>query len=96
MSVYNDKPLISIIVPVYKAEKYLEECVNSILSQKFMNFELVLIDDCSPDKCPSICEKFAQKDDRVKVTHLEKNGGVVNARDVGLKTTSGVDRKSVV
>ena len=90
MSVYNDKPLISIIVPVYKAEKYLEECVNSILSQKFMNFELVLIDDCSPDKCPSICEKFAQKDDRVKVTHLEKNGGVVNARDVGLKTTSGV------
>lgn len=90
MNVYNDKPLISIIVPVYNAEKYLEECINSILAQKFVNFELLLIDDCSPDKCPKICDRYASMDNRVKVTHIEKNGGVVNARDVGLKASSGM------
>lgn len=81
-------PEISIIVPVYNVEKYLEQCIDSILTQTFEDFELILVDDGSPDKCPEICDEYAQKDDRVRVIHKE-NGGVSSARNAGMKLACG-------
>ncbi len=81
-------PEISIIVPVYKVEAYLDRCVNSILNQTFKDFELILVDDGSPDRCPQMCDEWAEKDDRIKVIHKE-NGGLSSARNVGLKIASG-------
>lgn len=79
---------VSVIVPVYKAEKYLAKCVNSILNQTYSNIEVLLVDDGSPDKSIIICEDFAQKDSRVKVFH-EKNSGVSTARNLALNHVSG-------
>lgn len=81
-------PEISIIVPVYKVEKYLAECVNSILTQSFKDFELFLVDDGSPDKCPQMCDEYASKDPRVVVFH-KKNGGLASARNFGLDRAKG-------
>ena len=80
--------LVSIIVPVYKVEEYLDECVKSIVAQSFKDFELLLIDDGSPDNCPAICDSWAKKDSRIKVIHKE-NGGVGSARNEGLEIASG-------
>lgn len=82
------KPLISVIVPVYKTEKYLDKCVESIVKQTHQNLEIILVDDGSPDNCPSMCDAWAQKDSRIKVLHIENNG-VANARNQALKITSG-------
>lgn len=79
---------ISIIVPVYKVEKYLEKCVNSILAQTFTNFELILVDDGSPDRSGAMCDEYAQKDPRVKVIHKE-NGGLSSARNAGIDVARG-------
>ncbi len=76
-------PLISVIVPVYNVEQYLRRCVDSILGQTFTDFELILIDDGSPDRCGEICDEYAAADFRVKVIHKE-NGGVSSARNAGL------------
>lgn len=76
-------PIISVIVPVYKVEQYLRTCLDSILGQSFKDFELILVDDGSPDKCPIICEEYAKSDNRVKVIHKE-NGGLSSARNIGL------------
>lgn len=76
-------PQISVIVPVYKAEKYLHRCVDSILAQTFTDFEVLLIDDGSPDRSGEICDEYAKKDSRVRVFHKE-NGGVSSARNMGL------------
>lgn len=76
-------PLISVIVPVYKVEPYLSRCVDSILSQTFTDFELILIDDGSPDNCGEICDEYAQKDKRIQVIHKE-NGGLSSARNAGI------------
>lgn len=81
-------PKVSIIVPVYKAEAYLHRCVNSILAQSFADFELLLIDDGSPDRSGVICDEYAQKDSRVRVIHKE-NGGVSSARQRGLDESIG-------
>lgn len=81
-------PKVSIIVPVYKVEKYLHECINSILDQTFTDFELILIDDGSPDNSGKICDEYAQKDSRVKVIHT-KNGGPSSARNIGIKISKG-------
>lgn len=75
--------LISVIVPVYKVEKYIDRCVNSILKQTFKDFELILVDDGSPDKCGKICDEYAKKDDRIIVIH-KTNGGLSDARNVGI------------
>ena len=81
-------PTISVIVPVYKVEPYLPRCVDSILAQTFKDFELILVDDGSPDNCGKICDEYAAKDKRVKVIHKE-NGGVSSARNAGLDTAVG-------
>ena len=76
-------PVISVIVPVYNVEKYLHRCVDSILAQTFTDFELILVDDGSPDNCGAICDEYAQKDSRVHVIH-RKNGGQSAARNDGI------------
>ena len=81
-------PLVSIIVPVYKAEKWLHRCVDSILAQTMTDFELLLIDDGSPDKSGEICDEYAAKDNRIRVFHKE-NGGVSSARQMGLENVTG-------
>lgn len=81
-------PLISVIIPIYKVELYLEKCVESVLVQSYKNIELILVDDGSPDTCPSICDAFVKSDNRVKVIHKE-NGGLSDARNAGLKVASG-------
>lgn len=81
-------PQISVIVPVYKVEPYLRRCVDSILAQTFADFELILVDDGSPDNCGAICDEYAQKDSRVRVVHKE-NGGLSSARNAGLDMAVG-------
>lgn len=79
---------ISILVPVYKVEKYLSRCIESVLAQDFMDWELILVDDGSPDSCPQICDEYAQKDARIRVVHKE-NGGLPSARLAGFKEARG-------
>ena len=81
-------PLISIIVPVYKVETVLPVCLDSILKQSFQDFELLLIDDGSPDRSGIICDEYAQLDGRIRVFH-QKNGGVSSARNRGLREAKG-------
>ena len=79
---------ISVIVPVYKVEQYLRKCVDSIIKQTYSNLEIILIDDGSPDNCPIICDEYAMKDNRVVVIH-KKNGGLSDARNVGIAKSTG-------
>ena len=81
-------PSISIIVPVYNSEKTLNRCVDSILSQTFQDWELLLIDDGSTDRSGKLCDEYALKDQRIKVFH-KKNGGVSSARNIGLDHAKG-------
>ncbi len=78
----------SIIIPVYNVEPYICQCVDSILNQSFLDFELILVDDGSPDLCPAICDQYAEKDSRVIVVH-QRNGGLSDARNAGLKIANG-------
>ena len=84
----GDKSMISVIVPVYNVEKYLRRCVDSILSQRYTDFELLLIDDGSPDGCPQICDEYAARDPRVRVIH-KANGGLISARNEGIRAARG-------
>ncbi len=79
----------SVIVPVYGTEKYLEECVSSLLSQSFADFEILLIDDKSPDNCPEICDSLAKRDERVRVVHKLQNEGLGFARNTGMAEALG-------
>ena len=79
---------ISIIVPVYKVEAYLDECISSLVNQTYFNLEIILIDDGSPDNCPLICDGWAERDSRIKVIH-KKNEGQSKARNVGLNIATG-------
>ena len=91
-------PVISIITPVYKAEKYLSACIESILAQTLTDFELILVDDGSPDNSGIICDNYAARDKRIIVIH-KTNGGASSARNSGLNIAKGKyigDRKSVV
>ena len=83
-----EKPLLSIIVPVYDVERYLPKCIDSILAQTFTDFELILVEDGSPDNCPVLCDAAAAKDARVRVIH-QKNGGLSAARNAGLDAARG-------
>lgn len=84
----TNKPLISIIIPVYNVEKYLEQCITSVLTQTYTNFEVIIVDDGSTDGSPLLCDKFAQNDTRVSVIH-KKNGGLSDARNTGLSLSNG-------
>jgi len=79
---------LSIIVPIYKVEKYLRRCIDSILVQTFVDYELILVDDGSPDGCPAICDEYASRDHRIRVVHKE-NGGLSSARNAGLDIAQG-------
>lgn len=84
----TNNELVSVIVPVYKVEPYLDRCVASILAQTYPNLEVILVDDGSPDNCPALCDAWAQRDARIRVIH-KKNGGLSDARNVGLDAASG-------
>lgn len=83
------RPIVSITVPIYKAEKYLRRCIESLTSQTLTNIEIILVDDGSPDRSGEICDEYAQKDSRIKVIHKE-NGGSASARQAGLEISTGV------
>ena len=78
----------SVIIPIYCVEQYLRTCVDSVLSQTFLDFEVILVDDGSPDGCPRLCDEYAKKDARVRVIH-KANGGLSDARNIGLSHASG-------
>lgn len=82
------KGIISIIVPIYKVEKELDRCVQSLLKQTYKNLEIILVDDGSPDRCPELCDQYALEDSRIYVIHKE-NGGLSDARNAGLKKATG-------
>ena len=81
-------PLVSIIIPVYNVEKYLDKCITSVVNQTYKNLEIILIDDGSPDNCPAICDAWKSRDSRIKVIH-QQNGGLSHARNEGLKIATG-------
>lgn len=84
----NKQPLISVIIPVYNLENYIEKCLNSVISQTYNNLEILIVDDGSTDSSPAICDKYCDTDSRIHVFHIE-NGGAAHARNVALKEMSG-------
>ena len=78
----DKKSLVSVIVPIYKVEDYLDECVKSIVDQTYKNIEIILVDDGSPDHCPQKCDEWTKKDLRIRVVH-KQNGGLSSARNAG-------------
>ena len=85
----EDLPLISVIVPVYKVERYLDRCIQSIVDQTYRNLEIILVDDGSPDACPDMCDAWAARDCRIRVIHQE-NRGQANARNNGIESSRGI------
>lgn len=83
-----DTAKISVIVPVYKVEPYLDKCVSSIVNQTYTNLEIILVDDGSPDNCPAMCDAWAEKDSRIRVIH-KTNGGLSDARNAGMTVATG-------
>lgn len=96
-----NKPKVSIVVPIYNVEKYLDRCIQSLLAQTLKEIEIILVDDESPDNCPQICDRYVAKYTYVKVVH-KKNDGLGQARNSGMEVATGEyiafveDRKSVV
>ena len=80
-------PKVSVIIPVYKTEKYIDECVASVLAQDYKNLEIILVDDGSPDNCPQICNDYAEKYDNISVVH-KANSGLGLSRNAGVKACS--------
>ena len=80
--------VITVIIPVYNVEKYIDRCVKSVLAQSFSNLEIILVDDGSPDSSPAICDAYEKKDERIKVIH-KKNGGLASARNAGMEVMTG-------
>lgn len=84
----NNTVTLSVIVPIYKVEKYINECISSLVNQSLKNIEIILVDDGSPDNCPAICDEYANRYNNIKVIH-KKNGGLVSARKAGLRCCQG-------
>lgn len=84
----NENPLISVIVPIYNVEKYIDKCIGSIVNQKYKNLEIILVDDGSTDNCPTLCDEWSKRDSRIVVIHKE-NGGLSDARNAGMDIMSG-------
>lgn len=82
------KGVVSVVLPIYNVEKYLNRCIKSIVNQSYRNLEIILVDDGSPDSCPEICDEWAAKDSRIKVVH-KKNGGLGYARNTGIENATG-------
>lgn len=82
------RPLVSVVIPVYKVEPYLARCVDSVLSQTLQNLQIILVDDGSPDNCPQLCDAYAKQDSRIQVIHKE-NGGLASARNAGMAVAIG-------
>lgn len=82
------EPLVSVVLPIYKVEKYLNRCIESVVCQTYKNLEIILVDDGSPDLCPQMCDEWAQKDNRIKVIH-KPNGGLGKARNTGIENANG-------
>ena len=80
---------VSVVIPIYNVQEYLNECVSSIVNQTYQNLEIILVDDGSPDSCPIMCDAWKNQDDRITVIH-KKNGGLSDARNAGLAKASGV------
>ena len=80
----RNAPKVSVVVPVYKVERYLRQCVDSLLCQTLRELQIILVDDGSPDGCPALCDEYAAKDERVQVIH-QANGGLLRARIAGVK-----------
>lgn len=85
---YFMQELVSVIMPIYNVEKYLEDCIESIINQSYKDLEIILVDDGSPDSCGQICDEYATRDERIKVIH-KPNGGLSDARNAGLKIATG-------
>lgn len=84
-----NKPLISVVIPIYNVEQYLNACIDSVVNQTYSNLEIILVEDGSPDNCPEICDEYAKLDNRIKVIH-QKNGGLSAARNAGIDFAHGV------
>lgn len=82
------RPLISVIIPIYNVEAYLNKCIESIVNQTYQNLEIILVDDGSPDNCPTMCDEWSEKDSRIKVIH-KQNGGLSDARNIGAEYSKG-------
>ena len=87
--------LISVIVPVFKVERFLSRCIKSIQNQTYKNIEIILVDDGSPDCCPEICDAYAQMDSRIQVIH-KKNGGLSDARNAGIEKANTSNKVSAI
>lgn len=85
----NNRPLISVVMPIYNVENHLKEAVDSVLNQSFQDFELILVDDNSPDNCPEMCDDYAERYEKIKVIHHEVNMGLSEARNTGLGIAGG-------
>ena len=82
-------PKVSVIIPVYKVEKYIRRCIDSVLAQTLADFECIIVNDCSPDSSPQICDEYARKDARIKVIHKPQNEGLPQARKTGFENSTG-------
>lgn len=80
--------LVSVIVPIYKVERFLRRAIDSVIEQKYRNLEIILVDDGSPDACPNICDEYKIRDERIRVIH-KRNGGLSSARNAGIDIATG-------
>ena len=85
----REHSLISVIVPIYKVQDYLKECIESIINQTYSDIEVILVDDGSPDRCPQMCDEWAKKDKRIKVIINEKNIGLAESLNKGISIAKG-------